>query len=309
MNGPVSSPRFAVIIPARNAEAYLGETLDSLDAQTDRDFEVVVVDDGSTDATAAIAREHGDRDPRFGTIAGPGRGVSAARNLGLSHSTAPVVLFLDADDLLLPDSLARFRAALDASDAPAALGVVARIAEDGSPLPGNDNVALAGTDDHLTKLLQKNFVVNGGALAIRRETIEASGGYDTDLAYGEDWEFWCRLAERGDFALIPGAPVLSYRQRASGANYRARGSVLARNVPCLMKISANRSLRNRYGGELDRILRKRQIDIFWSGVRSEFQFGSRLRALVIAFGGILLYPDSIARPSLALRFIRSLGSK
>lgn len=309
MKSPVSSPSFSIIIPARNAEAYLDETLNSLHAQTNRDFEAIIVDDGSTDATAAIAGTHQARDQRFRTVSGPGRGVSAARNLGLSASGAPALLFLDADDLLLPDSLERFRAALDASTAPAALGVVQRIAEDGSPLPGNDNVALAGDSDHLTRLLQKNFVVNGGALAIRREAIEACGPYDTDLAYGEDWEFWCRLAELGDFATIPGAPVLSYRQRASGANYRARGSVLAWGVPCLKKIAERKTLKARYGRRLNRLLRSRQIDIFWSGVRSEFQFGSRARALVIAFAGVLLYPDSIARPGLGVRFLRSLSAK
>ncbi len=300
-------PRFSIIIPARNAAAFLGETLKSVLAQSFADFEVVVIDDGSTDATAHIARDFQTDDARVKVLSGPGRGVSAARNAGFGASVGPVLLFLDADDLLLPDSLLRFHTALESSALSAALGEIQRIAEDGSPLPGNSNTALAEGGGHLTKLLRKNFVVNGGALAIRREAIEAIGGYATDLAYGEDWEFWCRLAERGDFAIVPGGPVLAYRQVASGANYRARGSVFALKVPCIEKVAAKESLRLHYGLKLNRLLRSRRIDVFWSGVRSEFQFGSKARAMMIAAAGACLYPDSLAKPDLALRFLKSLG--
>ncbi|MFY0691632.1 MAG: glycosyltransferase family 2 protein [Paracoccaceae bacterium] len=300
-------PKISVVIPARNVADFLPETLQSLHAQTMRQFEVILVDDGSSDDTARIARAKTAEDPRFTLIEGRQQGVSQARNTGLAQSSAPLLLFLDADDLLVPDALARFCAAMEKTPAPAAIGGVQRIAEDGSPLPGNSNIELARGGAHLEKLLEKNFVVNGGALVIRRSAIEAAGPYDTELVYGEDWEFWCRLAELGDFALVPGAPVLSYRQRATGANYRSRGSVFATQVPCLEKIAARPALRARFGRKLAKLLRSRRIDIFWSGVRSEVQFGSRLRAFLIALCGIALYPDSIARPDLALRFVRSLG--
>lgn len=302
-----ATPRFSIIIPARNAAAFLGATLKSVLAQSFTDFEVVVVDDGSTDATAKIAQSFRTEDPRIQVLSGPGRGVSAARNAGLGASVGPILLFLDADDLLFPDSLKRFHTALESSRLSAALGGIKRIAEDGSPLPGNSNTALAEGGDHLAKLLRKNFVVNGGALAIRREAVDAIGGYALDLAYGEDWEFWCRLAERGNFAIVAGDPVLAYRQMQAGANYRARGSVFALRVSCIEKIAARDSLRLRYGRKLNRLLRGRRIDVFWSGVRSEFQFGSRARALMIAAAGACLYPDSLARPALALRFLKSLG--
>ncbi|NNK78435.1 MAG: glycosyltransferase family 2 protein [Litoreibacter sp.] len=307
MNISARPPKISVIIPARNVAEFLIETLQSLSAQTMRDFEVVIIDDGSTDTTAQIAKAQVTEDPRFRLITGPGRGVSRARNTGLAQSKAPILLFLDADDLLAPDALARFCAALEDAPNPAALGGVVRIAEDGASLPSNSNLDLARGGSHLEKLLEKNFVVNGGALAIRRSAIEACGAYDPDLIYGEDWEFWCRLAELGDFAIVQGAPVLSYRQRASGANYRARGSVFATQVACLEKVAARRTLQSRFGRDLGKLLRSRRIDIFWSGVRSELQFGSRLRALMIAACGIALYPDSFARPDLALRFFRSLG--
>lgn len=301
----MSAPTISVIIPARDAANFIGATLDSLTAQSSG-FEAVVIDDGSTDATADVVDAHIATDPRIRMIKGPATGVSAARNAGLAQTTAPFVLFLDADDLLTPDAMARLQHTLTATDQVAVLGGICRISEYGTPLPGESNLDLVPATNHLEALLQKNFVVNGGALLIRRTVIDRIGGYDPNLAYGEDWEFWCRLANQGNFETLPGAPVLAYRQRANGANYRARGSVFARNVPCIQAVARNASIKHAIGPNLRKLLRARQIDIFWSGVRSEYQFGARSHALSLALRGIVLYPDSVARPKLALRFLRSL---
>lgn len=307
MTGSEAQPRVSVVIPARNAGRFIGETLASLRAQVAGDFEAIVIDDGSTDATAEIVCGVAAEDPRFRLIAGAAKGVSTARNAGLEAARGEVVLFLDADDLIRPDALGRFAEALAAApEAVAALGGVARIAEDGRPLPGRDNRELAAGPDPLALLLRKNFIVNGGALAIRREAAVEAGGYDPGLAYGEDWEFWCRLLELGPLATLSGAPVLDYRQIATGANYRARGSVFAWRVPCLDAIARRPSLRARYGRRLGRMIRLRRIDIFWSGVRSEYQFGRRAKALLLAVAGLVIYPDSLARPKLVLRFANSL---
>jgi glycosyltransferase involved in cell wall biosynthesis len=308
MLDPPSLPAISVIVPARNAGRFVGATLESLRAQTQGAFEAIVIDDGSTDATAEIVGRAAADDPRIRLIPGAAKGVSLARNAGMAAARADTVLFLDADDLLRPDALARFLDALAARpEAVAALGGVARVSEDGRALPGADNRDLARGDDQLAALLRKNYVVNGGALAIRRARAVEAGGYDPALAYGEDWEFWCRLLALGPLEVLPGAPVLDYRQISSGANYRARGSALALGIPCLRRVAGNPTLRARYGARLGRLLRARRIDIFWSGVRSEYQFGHRARALLLAAAGLALYPDTLARPGLALRFVRSIA--
>ncbi|NNU80298.1 glycosyltransferase family 2 protein [Halovulum dunhuangense] len=304
MAAPV--PVVSVIVAARDMERFIGATLRSLSRQSLADLEAVIVDDGSTDRTAAIVRAHLARDGRMRLIRGKAAGVSAARNRGLSESRGDMVLFVDADDLLAPDALARLVARLKAGDAPAVLGGVARMAEDGTRIDGPDNRALVPAADHLTGLLRKNFVVNGGALLIRRAAIAAAGGYDPDLGFGEDWEFWCRLAAQGDFALLEGAPVLSYRQRAQGANVIRRGGAFARRLACIEAVRANPVLRARLGRQLGRHLRARRIDIFWTGVRAEFEHGSRARALLRGLGGLVVYPDSLLHPRLALRFVSSL---
>ena len=99
------APRVSVVIPARNAAATLAQTLACLHEQDMAEWEAIVVDDGSTDATASIAQLHGLHDGRILCIPGPGRGVSAARNAGIARCRGAVIAFLDADDLWLPRKL------------------------------------------------------------------------------------------------------------------------------------------------------------------------------------------------------------
>lgn len=98
-------PLISVIIPAYNAAPYLGECLESVIAQTFRDIEIIVVDDGSTDATAEIARNFAASDSRIRLLSKPNGGQSSARNFGLRESLGRFVCFVDSDDLLYPDSL------------------------------------------------------------------------------------------------------------------------------------------------------------------------------------------------------------
>lgn len=292
-------------------ERFIGETLRSVAAQTHEDYEVIVIDDGSTDRTMEVVREvagqGGLRNLR--TIAGEQRGVSAARNAGLQQAAGEYVVFLDGDDLLERTALERFEAALSGNRAPAALGRIQRVDLAGRAMPSPDNRSLMPQRHQLEALLRKNFVVNGGALAIRTENAAAAGGYDTGLRYGEDWEFWCRLALQGDFAVVDGAPVLSYRQVPSGANVQAQGSAFALSLPCLQRILQNPAMRDRYGLRLHWLIRQRQIDIFWSGVRGQLQLGNRFRGIATGLLGMMLYPDTILRPKLALRFMRSLDRR
>ncbi|MBL4872214.1 MAG: glycosyltransferase family 2 protein [Rhodobacteraceae bacterium] len=299
---------FTVVIPARNAEVFIEETLHSLAVQTLREFVAYIIDDGSTDLTASVVQAfiNNSGDARFVLLEGPAKGVSAARNAGLELAKTRYVLFLDADDLLASDALERFTNKLDNTEDVAALGLILRIAQDGTPLVSHDNRDLVPVNNQLAGLIRKNYIVNGGALAIRTEVLKAREGYSEDLKFGEDWEFWCRVLLEGQLSVVSGGPVLSYRQISTGANNLANASVFAREVPCLERVSHNLDIQNRFGGDLQKMIRARRIDVFWSGVRSRFQYGAKSSAMLIALAGLFVYPDSFTRPDLALRFIKSL---
>lgn len=307
MTSGAGDPLVAVVIPARNVERFVRETIASLRAQTEQRFECIVLDDGSSDGTAKAAEEAVGGDERFTLVEGPHQGVGAARNMGAGRTTAPYLLFLDADDLLAHDALGRAVEALSRRHgSPAVLGRIARIDEAGHALPSNDNTDLMPRQSQLDALLRKNFVVNGGALLLRREAFAEAGPYDAALAFGEDWEFWCRLCARGDFGRVEGGPVLFYRQRAGGANRGAQGHDLWPGRPCLDRVAGNAAFRDRYGRRLVLLLRARQIDMFWSGVRNEYVHGNRSKALRLAALGVATYPDSLLRPALARRLLASL---
>nr|WP_249139569.1 glycosyltransferase [Bradyrhizobium japonicum] len=205
-----STSSVSVVIPAKNAAAYVGETLASALAQREV-TEVIVVDDGSTDETVAIVRRV--RDSRLRFIHNDSAGVSAARNLGARHANGEWLLFLDADDRLRPGAVAALLAA--ARGAPRAVlvyGDYNTIDSEGRQI-GRRSL-LKGrrkpSGDVLTRLAAGNFIVNGGIALARAEAFRAIGGFDTSLKYCEDWHCWCRLAAIGEFEFAPEL-LLDYR--------------------------------------------------------------------------------------------------
>ncbi|HYG88104.1 MAG TPA: glycosyltransferase family A protein [Azospirillum sp.] len=305
---PATPPTVSVVTAARDVRGFIGPTAASVLGQTLRAVEFILVDDASSDGTADAASAGGD--PRVRVLrTGSPSGVGRARNLGLSQCRAPYVVFLDGDDLLEPDALERMVAALEsAPDRVACFGHHIRIAEDGSPFEAAPPALKRLPDrDTLWHLLAKNFIVNGGAICIRTGAAHAVGGYRTDLALGEDWEFWCRLAARGDFAVVPGGPVLRYRQREAGANRRLRGSALRPNYDALDRIFAAPDLPRRFPPAALRDRRRRaEMDSFWSAARGEYLNGRALRFAQYLLVGALRYPDSLFRVRLVALFVASL---
>ena len=119
-------PRVSVVVPIYRVEAYLEECLASLRAQTFADLEVVMIDDGSPDGSAAIAARVAEEDPRFVLHRQVNAGLGAARNAGVAHASGELLMFVDSDDRLPPDAVARLTAALDASGSDFATGNIHR---------------------------------------------------------------------------------------------------------------------------------------------------------------------------------------
>jgi len=192
---PVERPAVSVVIPARDAAATLGETIAALRAQVYPSWEAIVVDDGSTDATAGVAARAARADPRIRLIQRPGEGGSAARNAGLAAARGDWLLFLDADDRIAPEHLARLTAALAADPSLDAVHCGwARVAPDG---------ALSDTEygpperDLFPAFASHCALATVGVCLVRRSPVEALGGFDVSFRNCSDWEFWLRLARAG----------------------------------------------------------------------------------------------------------------
>lgn len=205
-----TSPAISVVIPAKNAAAYIVETIDSALGQADV-TEIIVVDDGSTDDTIAIVRAI--RDPRLYLVTNDASGVSAARNLGARDARGDWLMFLDADDRLRPGAVATLLAtAKTSARAVLVYGDYNTIDSAGRPIGRRD--LLKGrrkpSGNVLERLARGNFIVNGGIMLVRADAFRSTGGFDVSLRYCEDWHCWCRVAALGEFAYVP-KPLLDYR--------------------------------------------------------------------------------------------------
>jgi len=204
----VSPALVTVIVPAFNAAATIDETLRSVRVQTHQQLEIIVVDDGSRDATAEIVRRHAEEDPRIRLIEQPNAGVAAARNRGIAEATADLVAPIDADDLWRPDKIEKQLVALHRGGA--AVGLVytwsARIDATNRLLDQSPGARHAGIVTY--EICRNNFIGNGSAVLMRKSAVQEAGGYDPNLraqsAEGvEDWLLYFRIATRHQFAVVP----------------------------------------------------------------------------------------------------------
>lgn len=214
MNHP---PLVSVIIPTYNRSAYLRQAIASVLAQTYPDFEIVVVDDGSMDDTAAVVAEFADTRIRYERQANAGR--SAARNRGLALARGEYIAFLDDDDLYLPDKLAVQVAFLDAHrEIGLAAGGAAVIAADGSPVgqweSGRDQRQLT-----LPACLYACPLLTCGVL-LRRQWLQAlDHWFDSNMDRAEDTDLWIRLLVAGCPMAWTPAVISAYRQHAASSQH------------------------------------------------------------------------------------------
>lgn len=262
--------RVGIIIPAYNAAPWIADAIRSVLAQSHRDWRLVVVDDGSTDTTGDIIASF--CDPRISQVRQSNAGVSAARNRGINELrrqdlefVLPLasreggrrsVLFLNADDQLTPDALSLLTAALHSS--PAAIAAV------GAYTIPHTLCRRPPSGYLLPRLLVRNLFANGGHILIRSNALSATGSFRTDIAYGEDWEFWIRLALQGPFAATSGpCPVLHIRQHDTGA-YRRLATDPASFTPCMDAIFGSSALIARFGAHrLAAIRRRTEAENMW----------------------------------------------
>lgn len=222
------SPLVSIVIPAFNAAATLDRALASVAAQTYSQWEAIVVDDASSDGTAALAERRTDLNIRVLRRSARG-GPSAARNDGIAAARGELIAFLDADDEWLPEKLARQVAAF--MQHPAA-GLVAcdmrAVHEDGSE--GTSVFARqppSAGPEAWKALLASSFVGTSAALAPRR-LLQEVGGFDAGLAVGEDQDLFIKLARRGEVVILRDAlAVYHYRRTSYSTDYaRAQARIV-----------------------------------------------------------------------------------
>jgi glycosyltransferase involved in cell wall biosynthesis len=236
-------PRLSVLLPFRNAAATIEEALDSTLAQTLRDFEIVSVDDGSSDRSRAIVERFASKDRRLKVIDSPGRGLVAALNGGLAATTTEFVARMDADDIMLPERLRLQSEFLRDHPDVAVVGCQVEVFPDERIGSGYREYVrwqnLCVTSEEIADNIYVESPFAHPSVTLRREAIVAAGGYQ-DGDFPEDYELWLRLNAMGHrMAKIPEL-LLRWRESSDrtsrvdgrysrGAFDRLRAEYLARD--------------------------------------------------------------------------------
>ena len=234
-------PLVDVIIPCHNAERFLGACLQSVAVQSETRWQAVIVDDASSDGSVSFAAAWCARDARMRLLRlETNRGVCSARNSGAAQTTAPYLLFLDADDLLDPTMLETATRYLDEHDAVSAVHVGHRLVDEdgagGRPAAGEWPWVRLVPSRWATRALSPGeastpfcsiylvAVAVPSLVVMRRQVFEAVGGFDEALGQGcEDTDLFLRLALLGELHSIPDV-LVSYRQHAT---QHSRGTTFA----------------------------------------------------------------------------------
>jgi glycosyltransferase involved in cell wall biosynthesis len=202
-------PHFSVIIPTYNRAVLLTEALASVFAQEYRDFEVIVVDDGSTDDSESVVRKFG---ASVRLLRQQNRGPGAARNLGIAEARGMYVAFLDSDDLWFPWTLATFEKVIQLEKNPSWIMGALQGFQSAIELSGSNREAIRHTTyaDYLASSRIAAWVPGCGA-AIRRDVLQSVHGFTNQWINGEDSDLWLRLGEAEKFVLLHAPATMAYR--------------------------------------------------------------------------------------------------
>jgi len=213
-----SSPKVSIILPVYNAQRYLKKAVDSLLNQTFKDFELLAINDGSTDRSLRILTQYASRDSRVRVLNQENQGLVSALNRGITESLAPYIARMDADDIAHPERLEKQINYLESHPECVALGSWVTFIDDAG-LPFFNYQTRTEHKAILKEILQGN----GGAmihpsLMIRKQALVDLGGYEPNCKHFEDFDLYLKLINHGTFHNIP-EYLLQYRRHFKSINF------------------------------------------------------------------------------------------
>ena len=210
-------PKISIILPVYNGATTIQATIDSVLQQTFSDFELIIIDDDSTDHTLEILSQY--TDSRIQVLSCSHRGAAASRNRGLKQASGEYIAFLDADDLWTPDKLeAQLNALQTHPKAAVAYSWTDYIDESGNWRQAGRHRRVNG--DAFAQMLRSNFLENGSNPLICRYALDDVGDFDESLTGGQDWDLYLRLAARYLFVNVPAVQIF----------YRIRNNSISANI-------------------------------------------------------------------------------
>ena len=225
-----------VIIPAYNAARFLPAAIESVIAQTEPDWRIVLVDDGSTDETHAVVTPYAARlGDRFVYVFQENRGLPAARNTAIRHSGSPLLALLDADDIWMPNRLADTLPCFTDPGVGLSYGRISRFREDGEifdTFHGNRKLR----ESTVTQIYTRRIELPCPSVTFRRECLRKVGFFDESMRATEDRDMWLRIAQHYRIAFVPAVLAL----------YRTSASSMSGDLPRML-LSQRQFIQKHYG--------------------------------------------------------------
>lgn len=305
-------PLFSVIIPVFNRPTLVKAAIESVFAQTCSDYELIVVDDGSTDDTPTVLASLGER---VQVVRQANAGPGAARNTGAEHATGRYLAFLDSDDLWFTWTLATYEAVLrEHGDLAFIVGTFVMLRDDQPPTATNDPLHVERYADYLASTASPTFWYGGTCgVCVRRDVFRESGGFIGDRVNAEDLDLWLRLGTAPGFAQIVRPVLFAYRQHTSNAVVN-----LARSLRGVLRL-IGQEREGRFPGGRDRrqerlrilTIAVRQVSLeclragrardAWDLYRRSFAWHLRLARLQYLLGFPILAMAHALKPAASMR--------
>lgn len=241
MSGASSAPAVSILMGVYNADRYLGEVIVSLLGQTWQDFEMIIVDDGSTDRSPEILAEYAKRDSRIRILTQQNQGVGRAVNRALELARGKYIARADADDYSYPQRLEKQVAFMESHPDVVALGTGVMLV-DPIGIPICPHLAATGHEAIEAELLRGNgSAVCQPSVMLRRDALVQVGGYDTRWRVTEDLDLFLRLAEVGKLANMT-EQLVNWRQHLGSTNHTRREQQLKESLALLKEAHEKRGL-------------------------------------------------------------------
>jgi glycosyltransferase involved in cell wall biosynthesis len=202
-------PRVTVVIPVYNHEKYLQKTLNALFDQDYTDYQIISVDDGSSDASLEILKRNSDR---IRVIEGRHQGAAATRNTAIHAADSEFIAFMDADDLCSRERLRLSVEKFETEAVDLVASALTFIDSSGKPLPGLWTCPPEGPNDYWGSLLERNWIGTPSVM-VRRRVLEAAGWFDEDFTHAEDYDLWLRIGEEHPIGFLD-RPLIQCRRHS-----------------------------------------------------------------------------------------------
>jgi glycosyltransferase involved in cell wall biosynthesis len=249
------SHQFSIVIPTYNRLKFLQQALDTVWAQTHDDYEIIVVDDGSTDGTWDYLAS---LECRVKRVRQSNRGPAAARNMGVRLAEGEYVAFLDSDDFWLPWTLATIDKVIQQHNQPSLISAATSECEGEAPNLAQENFATEWFCNYFATADRADYV-GSGALFVKRSVFNHANGFDEGMSVGEDLDFYFRLGTVCSFVRVLSPVTLGYRRHAENM------SRVSKAAHCAAVELLKREAEDRYPG--GKAYQKQRWKLLSRGVR------------------------------------------